>query len=201
MDEKRKHIPDLELAMARDQALITALDALEPDGRDSKIARFRLLFDAVERALRRNVTQKSILACLNSFQFDLTMGSFKSMLQRVRLERAGEGCSADLDPMGDQLESLIDTTPSAQSTLLSEIFAGTGIRRRTAETAVLEGQAAGQEQAQTKYCTAVNMQTSEGDALSLATSCVALTSSDTVQAASEAPVIMRKRFAGLTKLE
>ena len=60
------------------------------DKRRSETARLRESFDEVEAALKAGAPQAEVLAELHAAGFTMTMASFKSALQRIRKERAGD---------------------------------------------------------------------------------------------------------------
>lgn len=64
--------------------------AMEDSSR-SETARLRDVFDDVEAALGRGVRREAVLTLLQEKGFTMTMASFKSALQRIRKERAGDG--------------------------------------------------------------------------------------------------------------
>ena len=76
--------------MTKDE-VSTRLRALATDDkRRSETARLRDVFDDVEATLNAGVTQADVLAELHALGFTMTMASFKSALQRIRKERAGD---------------------------------------------------------------------------------------------------------------
>lgn len=87
------------------QNLINRLDALQPGKQQQKSMLFQKLYPAVERALSRQVPQKTVVAELDSMGLRLSLGGFRSLLEAERKERSANGervscahCGAKLLP-------------------------------------------------------------------------------------------------------
>lgn len=76
--------------MTKDEVSARLRALATDDKRRSETARLRDVFDDVEATLNAGVTQTDVLAELHALGFTMTMASFKSALQRIRKERAGD---------------------------------------------------------------------------------------------------------------
>lgn len=74
-----------------EQQLIEQLDALQPSKQQQKAVLFQKLYPAIERALAREVPQKTIVAQLKQMELQLSMGGFRSMLEAERKLHAEKG--------------------------------------------------------------------------------------------------------------
>ncbi|EKA8700445.1 hypothetical protein OMN91_004480 [Salmonella enterica subsp. enterica serovar Derby] len=79
-----------ERTMTKDEVSARLRALATDDKRRSETARLRDVFDDVEATLNAGVTQADVLAELHALGFTMTMASFKSALQRIRKERAGD---------------------------------------------------------------------------------------------------------------
>ncbi|MEJ0003519.1 MAG: hypothetical protein WDN30_08105 [Pararobbsia sp.] len=73
------------------QHLIEQLDALQPSKQQQKNLLFQQLYPAVERALGRQVPQKTVVAELEKMGLHLSIGGFRSLLEAERKQRNEDG--------------------------------------------------------------------------------------------------------------
>lgn len=73
------------------QRLIEQLDALQPSKQQQKYMLFEQLYPAVERALARQVPQKTVVAELGKMGLHLSIGGFRSLLEVERKQRNENG--------------------------------------------------------------------------------------------------------------
>lgn len=71
--------------------LLAELDALQPNVQQRKEALFQQLYPGVERAIKRKVSQKEIVAKLETMGLRLSMGGFRALLEAERKQRAETG--------------------------------------------------------------------------------------------------------------
>lgn len=71
--------------------LIDLLDALQPGKQQQKTLLFQKLFPAIERALDRDVPQKTILSELKAMGLSLSMGGFRSLLESEKNNQIESG--------------------------------------------------------------------------------------------------------------
>ena len=71
--------------------LIDLLDALQPGKQQQKTLLFQKLFPAIERALDRDVPQKTILSELKAMDLSLSMGGFRSLLESEKNNQIESG--------------------------------------------------------------------------------------------------------------
>lgn len=71
--------------------LINLLDALQPSKQQQKTLLFQKLFPGIERALDRDVPQKTILIQLKGMGLSLSMGGFRSLLENEKSMRTESG--------------------------------------------------------------------------------------------------------------
>lgn len=76
--------------MTKDEVVARLRALATDDKRRSETARLREIFDEVEATLNAGTTQADVLTELHASGFTMTMASFKSALQRIRKERAGD---------------------------------------------------------------------------------------------------------------
>jgi len=79
-----------ERTMSKDDIAARMRALATDDKRRSETARLRESFDEAEAALKAGAPQAEVLAELHAAGFTMTMASFKSALQRIRKERAGD---------------------------------------------------------------------------------------------------------------
>ncbi|MFM0488283.1 hypothetical protein [Paraburkholderia graminis] len=96
------------ITLANAEQLIEQLDALQPGKQQLKTALFRKLYTAIERALAREVPQKTVIAELTTRGLSLSMGGFRALLDAERKQRAERGdyvvcecCGSVLPPSSD----------------------------------------------------------------------------------------------------
>jgi hypothetical protein len=80
--------------------LCEALDAMQPCEKRSHATRFSEVYPAVEHAISRGVTQKSVLAELQRFGLKLHPTRFKAMLDIERQQRDASGNRVCCDRCG-----------------------------------------------------------------------------------------------------
>lgn len=71
--------------------LIALLDGLQPSKQQKKTLLFQKLFPGIERALDRNVPQKTILVELQKMNLSLSMGGFRTLLENEKKLRIDNG--------------------------------------------------------------------------------------------------------------
>lgn len=69
-------------------AMTKSLDALEPASKRNNAAKFASLYDNIEQALGRGVTQRAILEALERDGFKLHPAKFKKLLDEARALRS-----------------------------------------------------------------------------------------------------------------
>jgi hypothetical protein len=84
-------------------ALLTALDALEPSMQQGKHAMFSKLYPSIVRALARNVPQKKIISELEQLGLKLHPTRFKTMLAAEAKALAERGNRVCCDRCGSVL--------------------------------------------------------------------------------------------------
>lgn len=92
------------------QRLIEQIDALQPSKQQQKTAKFQKLYPAIERALARDVTQKTVVAQLANMGLPLSMGGFRSLLEAERKQRTERGECVHCDYCGSILPASSDTS-------------------------------------------------------------------------------------------
>lgn len=97
------------------QHLIERIDELLPGKQRQKTAQFQKLYPAIERALGRDVPQKTVVAQLANMGLPVSMGGFRSLLEAERRQRIERGECAHCKHCGSVLPASIDT--SCTSTL------------------------------------------------------------------------------------
>lgn len=90
------------------ERLIEQLDALQPGKQQQKSVLFQKLYPGIERALAREVPQKTIITELAKMGLHLSMGGFRSLLDVERKQRNENGervccerCGSNLPRAGD----------------------------------------------------------------------------------------------------
>lgn len=92
--------------------LIEELDALQPSKQQQNVVLFKELYPAVERALSRQVSQKSIVSSLEVKGLKISMGGFRSLLEAERASRAKTGdylrceCCGSMLPATSQADTI-----------------------------------------------------------------------------------------------
>lgn len=88
--------------------LIEQIDALQPGKLQQRTLQFQKLYPAIERALARNVSQKTVVTQLANMGLSLSMGGFRSLLESERKQRTEKGdcvhcehCGSILPPSSD----------------------------------------------------------------------------------------------------
>lgn len=76
--------------MTKDEVAARLRALAADDKKRSETARLREVIADVEATLKAGVSQADVLAELHKEGFTMTMASFKSALQRIRKERAGD---------------------------------------------------------------------------------------------------------------
>jgi hypothetical protein len=87
-----------------EEALIEKLNALQPGKHQQKAWLFEKAYPGIESALSRQVPQKSIVAQLEEFGLELSMGGFRSMLEATRKQRKERGDSVRCPGCGNAIE-------------------------------------------------------------------------------------------------
>lgn len=99
--------------------LIEQIDALQPGKQQQKTAQFQRLYPAIERALARNVPQKTVVAQLANMGLPLSVGGFRSLLEAERKQRAESGECLHCEQCGSVLPASSDTLNSRDMSTLA----------------------------------------------------------------------------------
>ena len=109
--------------------LIERLDALQSGKRQQKTALFQKLYPAIERALAREVPQKTIIAQLTSMGLPLSMGGFRSLLETERKQRAEKGEYLHCECCGSILPASTDALNAGDNVTLASLAPRNEARR------------------------------------------------------------------------
>lgn len=101
------------------QHLIEQIDELLPGKQRQKTAQFQKLYPAIERALGRDVPQKTVVAQLANMGLPVSMGGFRSLLEAERKQRIERGECAHCEHCGSVLPASSDTSNTKGSPTLA----------------------------------------------------------------------------------
>lgn len=101
--------------MTKDEVVARLRALATDDKRRSETARLREIFDEVEATLNAGTTQADVLDELHASGFTMTMASFKSALQRIRKERAGDKPARRSAPAPLRHDEKPPATPPAEN--------------------------------------------------------------------------------------
>lgn len=111
--------------------LIEQLDALQPGKQQQKTAQFQKLYSAIERALARNVPQKTVVAQLANMGLPLSIGGFRSLLEAERKQRNERGEYVHCEHCGSVLLGGGETPNPVGSISMASLISKDVIRERT----------------------------------------------------------------------
>lgn len=101
------------------QHAIEQIDELQPGKQRQKTAQFQKLYPAIERALGRDVPQKTVVAQLAIMGLPVSMGGFRSLLEAERKQRIERGDCVFCEHCGSVLPASIDTSGAKGSPTLA----------------------------------------------------------------------------------
>lgn len=110
------------IASVEVQHLIEQIDELQPGKQRQKTAQFQKLYPAIERALGRDVPQKTVVTKLANMGLPVSMGGFRSLLEAERKQRIERGECVHCERCGSALPASSDTSNAKGSPTLAGLF-------------------------------------------------------------------------------
>lgn len=115
------------------QHLIEQIDELQPGKQRQKSAQFQKLYPAIERALGRDVPQKTVVAQLANMGLSLSIGGFRSLLEAERKQRTESGDSVLCEHCGSAVPVSSNTSNTRGAPTLAGYVPKNPARRETGE--------------------------------------------------------------------
>lgn len=115
------------------QHFIEQIDDLQPGKQRQKSAFFQKMYPSIERAIARDVPQKTVVAQLAKMGFSFSIGGFRSQLEAERKHRIERGDSVLCEHCGSALPASSNTSNTKDSPTLAGYVPKNPAQRETGD--------------------------------------------------------------------